>query len=89
MHFSFGELIVILVIVLVLFGTNRLRNLGTDLGTAIKGFREAMKEGDQEKPEVTTPANKLEQAVPGRLIEGGTIQADLDKDTLSKQQPKV
>ena len=88
MHFSFGELIVILVIVLLLFGTNRLRNLGTDLGTAIKGFREAMKEGDQEKPEVT-PANKLEQAAPGRILEGGTVQADLDKDTLSKQQPKV
>lgn len=88
MHFSFPELILILVIVLVLFGTNRLRNLGTDLGTAIKGFREAMKEGDQEKPEVT-PANKVEQAAPGRLIEGGTVQAELDKDALSKQQPKV
>ena len=88
MHFSFGELIVILVIALVVFGSNRLRNLGTDLGTAIKGFRDAMKEGDQEKPE-TTSASKLEQGAPGRLIEGGTVQADLDKDTLSKQQPKV
>ncbi len=88
MHFSFPELILILVIVLVLFGTNRLRNLGTDLGTAIKGFREAMKESDQKKPEAT-PANKVEQAAPERLIEGGVAQADLDKDTLSKQQPKV
>ena len=88
MHFSFPELILILVIVLVLFGTNRLRNLGTDLGTAIKGFREAMKESDQKKSEAT-PANKVEQGAPERLIEGGVAQADLDKDTLSKQQPKV
>jgi len=46
---SFWELLIILIIVMILFGTNRLRNLGTDLGGAIKGFRNAMNEGDQEK----------------------------------------
>lgn len=48
---SFWELLIILVIVMLLFGTNRLRNLGTDLGGAIKGFKNAMSEGEQEKGE--------------------------------------
>jgi sec-independent protein translocase protein TatA len=43
------QLIIILVIVLLLFGTKRLRNLGGDLGGAIKGFKGAMKEGEDEK----------------------------------------
>jgi sec-independent protein translocase protein TatA len=39
-----GELLVILGIVLLLFGTKRLKTLGADLGNAIKGFRSAVKE---------------------------------------------
>lgn len=50
---SVTELLVILAIVLLLFGTRKLRNLGGDLGGAIKGFRKAMKDEDtppEEKP---------------------------------------
>lgn len=39
-----GQLLIILAIVLLLFGGKRLRNLGGDLGTAIKGFRSSVKE---------------------------------------------
>jgi len=46
---SLTELLVILAIVLLLFGTKKLKNLGTDLGGAIKGFRSAMT--DEEKAE--------------------------------------
>ncbi|MDD3651807.1 Sec-independent protein translocase subunit TatA [Immundisolibacter sp.] len=42
------RLLIILAIVLVLFGGKRLRSLGGDLGGAIKGFKNAMKEGEQE-----------------------------------------
>ena len=38
------QLIIILIIVLLIFGTKKLRNLGTDLGGAIKGFKKAVKE---------------------------------------------
>ncbi len=41
------ELFVILAIALVLFGTKRLRNIGGDLGSAIKGFRSAMNDTDE------------------------------------------
>jgi len=44
------QLVIILVIVLLLFGTKRLKNLGGDLGGAMKGFKNTMKEGSEEKP---------------------------------------
>jgi sec-independent protein translocase protein TatA len=44
------ELIIILVIVLLVFGTKRLTNIGSDLGGAIKGFKKGMKDEDA-KPE--------------------------------------
>ena len=48
MGISVTQLIIILAIVIVLFGTKRLRNLGGDLGGAIKGFRSAVKDGNEE-----------------------------------------
>lgn len=69
---SVWQLLIILVIVLLLFGTKRLRNLGSDLGNAVKGFRKAMDDKDKEKePE------KLEQAEKDEVIEG---QATREKD---------
>ena len=47
------ELLIILVIVLVLFGAKRIKNLGSDLGTAIKGFRSAITEKDNASKEST------------------------------------
>jgi len=41
---SIWQLLIILVIVVMLFGTKKLRNLGSDLGGALKGFKTAMKE---------------------------------------------
>ena len=61
MGISIWQLLIILAIVLVLFGAKRLKNLGGDLGGAIKGFRHAMKEKDQPKGE----EEKLEDQVSG------------------------
>ena len=47
------ELIIILVIVLLVFGTKRLANIGSDLGGAIKGFRSAMKDEGADTGEST------------------------------------
>lgn len=58
---SIWQLLIILVIVLLIFGAKRLRNLGGDLGASVKGFRDAMREGEQEEEK------KSEQ---GRIIEG-------------------
>ncbi len=50
MGLSVTHLLVVLAIVVVVFGTKRLRNIGADLGGAIKGFRSAMKEGEEGNP---------------------------------------
>jgi len=55
---SIWQLLIILVIVLLIFGTKRLTGLGSDLGNAIKGFRSAMKDGEGEEAE----PQKLDQA---------------------------
>lgn len=43
---SIGSLLIVLVIVMLLFGTKRLRTIGSDLGGALSGFRKAVKETD-------------------------------------------
>ncbi|MBA6413929.1 twin-arginine translocase TatA/TatE family subunit [Parahaliea sp. F7430] len=43
---SIWQLLIILAIVIMLFGTKRLRNLGSDLGTAVKGFRKSIQDDD-------------------------------------------
>lgn len=49
MGISVTQLLIVLAIVIVLFGTKRLRNIGGDLGGALKGFRSAMKDGEEDK----------------------------------------
>ena len=44
--FSIWHWLIVLVIVLLVFGTKKLRNVGSDLGGAVKGFKEGMKEAD-------------------------------------------
>ncbi|HLU61363.1 MAG TPA: Sec-independent protein translocase subunit TatA [Gammaproteobacteria bacterium] len=46
---SLWQLLIILAIVVLIFGTRRLRNIGSDLGGAVKGFKDAMKEGETEE----------------------------------------
>ena len=48
MGISVWQLLIILAIVLLLFGAKRLRTIGADLGASVKGFRDSMKEGEQE-----------------------------------------
>lgn len=49
MGFSTTHLIIFLVIIVVIFGTKKLRNIGSDLGGAVKGFKDGMKDGSTEK----------------------------------------
>jgi sec-independent protein translocase protein TatA len=52
---SIWHWLIVLVVVLLIFGTKKLRNVGEDLGGAVKGFKEAMKEGQE------TPPTRIEQ----------------------------
>ncbi len=48
--FSIWHWLIVLVIIMLVFGTKKLRNIGSDLGGAVKGFKEGIKEGSAENP---------------------------------------
>jgi sec-independent protein translocase protein TatA len=48
MGIGMRELIIILLVVLVIFGTKKLRTIGSDLGSAVRGFKKSMGEGEEE-----------------------------------------
>ena len=54
------ELIIILIILLVVFGTKKLKNIGNDLGSAIKGFKSAV--SDEDKTDKTDPLDQDPEA---------------------------
>ena len=77
MGISLWQLLIILVIVLLLFGTKKLRSVGSDLGGAVKGFRNAMDQGD--KAQSGDTPEKLDNS--NRIIEGEVTTSDeKDKD---------
>lgn len=74
--FSIWHWLIVLVIVLVVFGTKKLRNVGSDLGGAVKGFKDGMKDasaGDQ-------PADA---ATPTQQVSGQTIDVEVKEKTKS------
>ena len=89
MSFGVTELIIIAVIVLLLFGTTKLKSLGSDLGSAIKGFRSAMDDdkatGDAELRE-DNPQLKADepQPVPGTTNSEKAESADLSSAKQNK-----
>ena len=65
------QLLIILLIVVMLFGTKKLRNLGSDLGGALKGFKTAMKEDEKAESE--------EESEGTENSEGETIETTAEK----------
>ncbi len=76
MGISIWQLVIILVIVLVLFGAKRLRNVGGDLGSAVKGFKSAM--GDEETKKDDSSLLKKEES---DVIEGEVTSKTTNKST--------
>jgi sec-independent protein translocase protein TatA len=66
--FSVWHWIIVLVIVLLVFGTKKLRNIGSDLGGAVKGFKDGMKNGE-EKPADACPANQIQGQNDGKTVD--------------------
>ena len=76
--FQWYHLVIILVIVLLVFGTKKLRNIGKDVGGAVKGFKDAM--NDEKGNEQNQQANTANQAnkEKSNVIEG-EVTKDKDK----------
>jgi sec-independent protein translocase protein TatA len=75
---SIWQLLIILVIVLLLFGTKRLKGMGSDLGNAIKGFRSAMSESE-----------KAEQDAEAKMVEQTAAKRVADEDAESGKREKA
>lgn len=69
--FSIWHWLIVLLIVVMVFGTKKLKNMGSDLGGAVKGFKDGMKEGGAGDSEAAAPA-------PGQVAN----QAAADKTTI-------
>ncbi len=68
---SIWHWLIVLVVVVLIFGTNKLRNIGADLGGAVKGFKEGMKSGDDEGKVSPT----------AEIAHGQTIEGEAKKDS--------
>ena len=62
--FSIWHWLIVLLVVVLVFGTKKLRNLGTDLGSAVKGFKDGMKSEEDKSPKSEIPPSA------GQTIEG-------------------
>lgn len=74
--FSIWHWLIVLVIVMLIFGTKKLRNVGQDLGGAVKGFKEGMKEASAD----SKPADVVQ---PTQQVSGETIDVDVKEKTKS------
>lgn len=70
------QLVIILVIVIMLFGTKRLRNIGTDLGSAIKGFKKSVSDDDTSKAEEADAKSEADETK--------NVESKADSDSSTK-----
>ena len=72
--FSIWHWLIVLVIVMLVFGTKKLRNMGSDLGGAVRGFKDGMREG----------ADKSADAGAAPQVTGKTVEGEVKSKTESK-----
>lgn len=66
---SIWQLLIILAIVIMIFGTKRLKNIGTDLGGAVKGFRDSMT--DEEKKLEEQAQENIQESAKAEQVDAG------------------
>lgn len=82
---SIWQLLIVLGIIILIFGTKKLRNVGTDLGGAVKGFKSAMSEEDKEKEKAAErdEAAKVAHEEPGNTYD---VQAEQKRKAEAEQR---
>ena len=79
--FSIWHWLIVLVIVMLVFGTKKLRNVGGDLGGAVKGFKDGMKDATADK--TAEPAPEAAPQAP-QQVSGQTIDFEVKEKTKSR-----
>jgi sec-independent protein translocase protein TatA len=77
---SIWHWLIVLLVVVLIFGTKKLKNIGSDLGGAVKGFKEGMKGANEE----ADAAAKSAAADPQAKIAGQTIEGEVRKETTTR-----
>lgn len=79
---SIWQLVIVLGIVVLLFGTKKLRNLGGDLGSAVKGFKKAMNDDEQKEAAENQESKKL-------TADDAQFSKSQDAEDVSKEKSKI
>ncbi|RQO47764.1 twin-arginine translocase subunit TatA [Variovorax sp. KBW07] len=76
--FSIWHWLIVLLVVVMIFGTKKLRNMGSDLGGAVKGFKDGMKEGGSSNDASATASSAPAQQVTGQPANGDKPTIDVE-----------
>ena len=74
--FSIWHWLIVLLIVVMVFGTKKLKNMGSDLGGAVKGFKDGMKDGQAAEAEAANKAAAAGQVTSNAAAEKSTIDVE-------------
>ncbi len=85
---SIWQLVIVLVIVVLLFGTKKFRNIGGDLGNAVKGFKKAMSEDGEQKKITKDDADFVDDSVDASVENTASKTAAESEKTAEKTQEK-
>ena len=71
--FSIWHWLIVLLVVVLIFGTKKLKNMGSDLGAAVKGFKDGVKDGTAGTEAPVPPA---QQVTAGRPVDANTVDVE-------------
>jgi sec-independent protein translocase protein TatA len=74
--FSVWHWLIVLLIVVLVFGTKKLKNIGTDLGGAVKGFKDGVKDGGASVDATANPANPNAQVTAKHATDANTVDVE-------------
>ena len=77
MGLSTTHLIIFLVIIVLVFGTKKLKNIGADLGGAVKGFKDGVKDSDKTAAAAAAAAEPAQQVTAEKRADGQPADADV------------
>jgi len=74
--FSIWHWLIVLLVVVLIFGTKKLKNIGSDLGGAVKGFKEGMKSGNEAADTPVPPSQQVTGTPPPRATDRDTVDVE-------------
>ncbi|MBW4047640.1 MAG: Sec-independent protein translocase subunit TatA [Proteobacteria bacterium] len=81
-EFSIWHWLIVLVIVMMVFGTKKLKNIGTDLGQAVKGFKDGMRDAEASEPPAPATSSAQTAQLPRPM---GEAMADVSQSASARK----